>query len=142
MGDQVTYRGVNRPDTVKQHGQTNGSSTLLADLPPEQYLSQVVVWSTDKVHGLYFKSSDGTFSAVAGTPFGTARELLKPIFGFYGGAKDDALVYLGFYILVDFGAARGKTSRVGGKNVTGAIDSWEDPSSYNGTQLLLRFQHC
>jgi hypothetical protein len=135
LGIQVIYQDLNRTDIVKQHGRTNGSSTILADLPQEQFLGQVVVWSNDSVYGLYFKSNDGTFFKFAGSPFGTPLELQKPIFGFYGGVKDGALVSLGLYTLVDSGAARGPTARVGGMN--GTADSWDDTSSSNGTCLSI-----
>lgn len=117
----------------------------MAELPPEQYLSQVHIWSDDKVRGLFFKSSNRTFLPFAGFPAGTLQELQKPIFGFYVGVKDGALVSLGFYTLVDFGAVRGQTAMVGGKN--GTFVNWDDTSSaeaYSGACLpaLASTQKC
>lgn len=131
LGRQVTYQDLDKPDVVKQHGQTNGSSLLLVDLPQGQFLNQVIVWSSDKVYGLYLNSSNGIDSATVGSPVGRPKQLQKPMFGFYGGDKDGALVSLGFYTLVDFAAARGKTPMVGGEVGTYAV--WDDTGSYNGT---------
>lgn len=137
VGRQVTYRDQNKPDVVIPHGLTNGSSSLLADLPKEQFLSLVHLWYRDRVYGLYFRSSNGSFLPLVGAPAGTQQDFQKPIFGFYGGVKDGALVSLGFYTLAELRAARGRTRMVGGGN--GNFTRWDDTSSLNGAacQLLL-----
>lgn len=127
FGVQVTYLS---PDTVVQHGLTTGAPVLLANLPKEQILDQVVSFSSDRVNALYLRSSNGTILNVAGSPTGTYAELDKAIFGFYGATKDGVLVSLGFYTLIDFTAARARSRMVGG--VGGNSDRWDDSSSYNG----------
>lgn len=136
MGCQVTYLDREKRDNVTQHGQRIGDSILLVDLPLEQYLSQVDVWSSDKVYCLYFTSSDGK-SYYAGNLFGSVRKLQKPIFGFYGGLRDGSLVSLGFYTLLDLAAARDKTAMVGGADLTVPTETWDDTKSYNGASLSI-----
>lgn len=132
LGVQITYVNRDAPDEVRQHGLTEGNPVMLASLPEEQILNKLVSFSNDRVNAMYLQSSNGTILGFAGSPTGTYSEMDKAIFGFYGPTKDNALVSLGFYTLIDFSAFRTKSPQVGGYGLAEVPVFWDDTGSYNG----------